>query len=230
MNERLFHACANVLILAVQLRTSARENSSASVREKAIAALDYMMAAGQKMAIAPNTLAEARYALVAFIDEQVLKSEWNGRAEWMSRPLQLEFYRETTAGENFFVRLRAHLQSGKNGPILEAYYLCLLLGFAGAYGSSGDTRSLQKFIEVTRAQVERPLPSCKRLSPHASRRGGLQAIGVEWARLAAVVGGSLLLGFGLLVGLASLTSSQLDELESRMTPSTSGVPQHLNTP
>lgn len=215
MNERLFHACASVLILALQLRTN-RSESVSEVRRRIIAALDHMMASGRRMSLPARDLAEARYAMVAFIDEQVLKSNWAGRTEWMKQPLQLEFYKETTAGENFFVRLRAHLQGGSSGPIIEAYYLCLALGFTGAYGNSGDNRSLQKFLDAAQASVERAVPPSKPISPHGKGSGALQSVHLRWTPLAVVLGGSLLLGLGILGGLGGLTSSRVNRLQQQV--------------
>src|SRR5262245_7867347 len=77
------------------------------VRDWFGAQLERMVAQGRALGLEQADLDEARYALVAFIDEQVLRSSWPGREEWMKQPLQLSSYRENVAGENFFRRLRA---------------------------------------------------------------------------------------------------------------------------
>jgi type VI secretion system protein ImpK len=102
--------------------------------------------------VSDHDTAEARYALVAFIDDRLLRSNWAGRAEWQSQPLQLQFFREFTAGENFFARMAAMIQRG--GPLLplEAYYLCLAVGFGGAVPAGQTTRG---FLEAARTVLLR---------------------------------------------------------------------------
>jgi type VI secretion system protein ImpK len=100
---------------------------------------------------------EAKYALVAFVDELVVGSTWTKKAEWMSQPLQLALFGEHLAGEGFYQHLSDLRQFGAQFiDALEIYYLCLQLGFMGKYrlqqkevflGLQADLRSQ---IEATR--------------------------------------------------------------------------------
>ncbi|HET9958734.1 MAG TPA: type IVB secretion system protein IcmH/DotU [Polyangiaceae bacterium] len=175
MNEPVYWACGDILVLAAQLPLSQNLPPPAELRQRMLTALDAMVGRGRAVGVPDPDLAEARYALTAFIDEQILKSNWPGKSEWMQQPLQLLLYREFTAGENFFVRLRALLQQGNRGIALEAYYLCLLLGFRGAYGVSGDMQSLQGFVEAARQQIQRGLPSANKFGPHVEPKDRAQA-------------------------------------------------------
>src|SRR6188768_1884224 len=148
MNAQIYLVCADSLRLAVRLPTASDLPSAGELRQRVVAALEGVMTRGRAAGLPEADLAEARYALVAFIDEQVLKSSWPGRAEWMSQPQQLLDYREYTAGENFFVRLRALLQNGGRPFALQIYYLCMALGFRGAYGVSGDVSAVNGLIEA----------------------------------------------------------------------------------
>lgn len=165
----MYRACADVLATAAQLPVTALP-SPPELRQQLTAALDKLVSRGRRAELPDADLAEARYALVALLDEQVLRATWTGRAEWMSRPLQLELYRDNNAGEEFFVRLSAVLRSGDRPLSVQVYYLCLALGFQGMYGQNGDRRSLAKFTSAARHQLSGVLPPTDSLSPHGAPR------------------------------------------------------------
>jgi type VI secretion system protein ImpK len=92
----------------------------------------------EKQAITLNwdhyTTTNAKYALIAYIDETILNSSWSGKTTWMSKPLQLELFGEHTAGEGFFERLQKIREFGSQYiDLLELYYMCIQLGFKGKY-------------------------------------------------------------------------------------------------
>lgn len=106
----------------------------------------------QKIPVLPTQ--QAKYALVAFIDELVLSSAWAGREQWMGAPLQLQFFGEHLAGENFFQRLQNLRQNPQaNIDILEIYFLCLQLGFEGIYRLRGLENLLALQVDL-RSQIE----------------------------------------------------------------------------
>jgi len=211
MNAQIYRVCADSLRLAVRLPTAMDLPGCAELRQRAAAALDSITIQGRAVGLPEADLAEARYALVAFIDEQVLKSSWPGRAEWMSQPLQLIYYREYTAGENFFVRLRALLQNGGRPFALEIYYLCMALGFRGAYGVSGDVSAVTGLVEAARRELEKQLPSTAKFGPNARARDLLGADRKSNALLIALVFGCLCLMLLVLVGLHFELRSELAE-------------------
>jgi type VI secretion system protein ImpK len=97
---------------------------------------------------------DAKYALAAYIDEVVLNSTWPSRLEWMSRPLQLEFFGEHTAGEGFFTRLANLRQGGEdNLHLLELYFYCLQLGFEGVYKIRGLEHLMALQVDL-RSQID----------------------------------------------------------------------------
>lgn len=81
---------------------------------------------------------ELKYAMVALVDELILHSSWEGKFVWLGQPLQLEYFTEHLAGEGFFARLEMLRQNYLiNYEILEIYYICIALGFAGIYRIRG---------------------------------------------------------------------------------------------
>jgi len=97
----------------------------------------------------PEDIADSRYALAAFVDEAVLRSQWTGKEQWADNPLQLQLFETYVAGEGFFEKLEALRARGESAAdVLEVYYLCLALGFEGKYGMEGTERpsALAKLI------------------------------------------------------------------------------------
>ena len=209
MSDQIYWACAETLTLAVQL-PAANLPPAAELRQRLTVALDSFVAKGRSAGLSDVDLAEARYALTAFIDEQILKSSWPGRAEWMNQPLQLVFYREYTAGENFFNRMRALLQRGSS-PALQIYYLCLALGFRGAYGVSGDVQGLSSLMDAARGQVSHGLPPASKLGPHALPKDRVARVRDSNAVLFAMVGACLFVTLAVAGGLAFALRSDLKQ-------------------
>jgi type VI secretion system protein ImpK len=216
MNERLYQVCADVLVTAVQLTGDSSRVATGDLRQRMVGALDRMVSDGRRMQLADNDLAEARYALCAFIDEQVMRSDWSGRAEWMARPLQLELYRENTAGENFFVRLRALLRSGDRPVAVEVYYLCLVLGFQGAYRDGGEPQAVEKFTRAAHDQLRKVLPDPSKVSPHAKPKGSTRSVKTGWGPLIVIAASSAFLVVIVLLGLGFSVSSQRDALVEQL--------------
>lgn len=198
-------------MLAVKLPQTPNLPPPVELRQRVVTALDTMVGRGRAEGIPDAELAEARYALVALIDEQILKSNWPGRAEWMGQPLQLTLYGEYTAGENFFQRMRVLLQQGQGSPALEIYYLCLALGFRGAHDKTGDHQALTSFHEAARERVVAAWPAGAKLGPRAEPVDRFGARRASNAPLIALVAGSLVVAILAMVGLERLSSSNLAE-------------------
>jgi type VI secretion system protein ImpK len=216
MNERLYQVCAEVLVTAVQLTGDSGAAASGDLRQRLIGSLDRMVSDGRRLGLSDSDLAEARYALVAFIDEQIMRSDWSGRAEWMQRPLQLDLYRENTAGENFFVRLRALLRSGDRPIAVEVYYLCLVLGFEGAYRDQADPQAIEKFSRASRDQLRKVLPDPTKISPHAKPKGSTRSVKTGWGPLIVIAASSLALILFVLIGLGWSATSNRDHLVEQL--------------
>lgn len=120
---------------------------------------------GRDAQILSEEITSARFALTAFVDEAVARSDWHGRKEWESRPLALEYFQTNNAGDEFFDRLeelrrRPDVKAG----LLEVYYTCLTLGFEGKYALA-DPRELRDLIETIGRDLERVRGRVVDLSP-----------------------------------------------------------------
>ncbi len=225
MDEQIYWACADVLTLAVQLPSAVSLPPAAELGPRLISALDGIVAKGRTAGVSDVDLAEARYALTAFMDEQILKSNWPGRTEWMNQPLQMQLYREYTAGENFFKRMTALMQKSEPSAALEIYYLCLVLGFRGAYGVSGDMHGLSGFIEAARQKLLRALPPPTRIAPNALPADRASAQRLSNALVVSLIAGCVLLVGGVLWALSFALDRDISEAMKLMPlPSASAEP------
>ncbi len=215
--DALYWPCSDALILASQLASAGNLPPPSELRQRITDVLDRMVASARGVQVTEADIAEARYALVAFIDEQLLKSTWPGRAEWMNQPLQLIFYREFAAGETFFTRMRALLNQGGRESALQIYYLCLALGFRGAFATSGDAAGLASFTEAAKQQIARHLPAASRISPHAQPRDRARA---EKSAKGAILG---VLGACAVVVLATIVTLQVS-LHSKVNEALQAMP------
>jgi type VI secretion system protein ImpK len=157
----LYRASADVLIAAVRLGTDRNLPAPDELRERFVRGLQQMVSRCRTLGVPDADVAEAHYALVAFIDDRILQSDWHGRGEWMRSPLQLQIYREVRAGEHFFARASALMQRSQTPPALEIYYLCLALGFTGTHDQNA-----RSYLNAVQARVRRGTPGAP-LSPHA---------------------------------------------------------------
>lgn len=147
--------CESLFSLVAPLRDDQKALSvDTDFREIILTSFIAMEKAAFEKQIGMVEFKDAKYALAAYIDEVVLTSTWPGRMEWMSHPLQLEFFGEHTAGEGFFNRLANLRQGGEdNLHLLEIYYYCLQLGFEGVYRIKGLEHLMALQVDL-RAQID----------------------------------------------------------------------------
>jgi type VI secretion system protein ImpK len=161
--DAIYSASAEVLIAATLLGSEQNMPPAETLRQQLLAMLQQMVSRCRQAGIADKDIAEARYAVVAFADERILRSNWPGRVEWMNKPLQLQLFNEFAAGENFFIRMRALLENDRDSKAIQVYYLCLALGFVGAPGAAQHAEALSG-----RARGRLPyVDGAAALSPHA---------------------------------------------------------------
>ncbi len=108
---------------------------------------------------------DAKFAVVAFLDEMILNSGWDQKAEWAKIPLQFVFFQERNAGTKFFEnlsKLRTAIPS--NIPVLEVYFFCLALGFEGKY-KLYERERLREILHDVRRELVNAFDDARWLSP-----------------------------------------------------------------
>lgn len=82
-----------------------------------------------------------KYAFCATVDEAVLMSNFKVKESWQRLPLQVQFFGEQLAGEQFFEKLEdLRRQGAPRAQALEVFHMCLLLGFQGKYLIEGSEK------------------------------------------------------------------------------------------
>jgi type VI secretion system protein ImpK len=74
----------------------------------------------------------SKYALVSWIDEMLVESEWEARDWWSNNVLEMELFRTRLCSEKFFLNAKEASTLARRDA-LEVYYVCVVLGFRGLY-------------------------------------------------------------------------------------------------
>lgn len=199
-------------VLLFESAPEAQRPEAAVLRSRLLGTLDQIGKHPGMQAIPADEFELARFALVAWADEVVLRSEWRGRDEWFKDPLQLQLFRTNRAGNEFFERLEA-LRPDQNHA-REIYFLCLAMGFEGQWAGHEPERRqiLQRQYELLRASghageiaAASPLaPPAYNLEIEVGEGGGrgLSRILLGW-------GGAAIVLFGALWLLLAWTASEM---------------------
>ncbi len=160
---------SDLFILATQLKSARDYGDPDLLRQRITGIFDAARRKGHGADVSDEAMDQAKYAIVAFLDEIILSSPWLQKDQWSARPLQYEFFRENVAGVEFFNRLEVLRRMGTtNQDVLEVYYLCLILGFEGQYKLHGQEKLKGLVSELSR-EIEAGAQGGKTLSPQGLR-------------------------------------------------------------
>lgn len=138
LSQTMYWVCSDVLSLILQLRNSRDLPAPDILQRRVLGLFDTMMQNGREARIPEQDMIDAKFALAAFADEIIYNSTWPGKTQWLSNPLQLQFFQLNTAGDTFFSNLdNLHGQRGRT-HVAQIYFLCLALGFQGKYRLRGQ--------------------------------------------------------------------------------------------
>lgn len=167
---KLTEVFAPFFSLIIQLRETSEYGDSDLLRSRVLELLKNAEGSGIKMAIPAADIKDARFAVVAFLDETIIGSEWSEKMSWIAKPLQVQLYGQAVAGKEFFERLdRIKADAVLRHSVLEVYYLCLALGFKGKYqvlGAAGQNELLMQIESSFQRLNETAEKRDSRLSPH----------------------------------------------------------------
>ena len=220
--QRLSEVFASCFTLILQLRESDDLGDGDLLRSRILELLKSTEQKGIQAAIPSTDIKDARFAIVAFLDEAILGSNWAGKAAWVAKPLQVQLYGQAVAGQEFFERLeRLKADAALRNDVLEIYYLCMALGFKGKYqmmGAKGQ-HELRNQIDDTYSRLKASGKSTgPLLSPHGRPRDQV-ATEVKsklppW--VIAVAAASI--GLVVYVVMSIMMGSSLDDVCASITP------------
>lgn len=171
LSQQMYWVCSDVLSLILQLRNSRDLPAPDILQRRVLGLFDTMMQNGREARIPEQDMIDAKFALAALADEVIYNSNWSGKTQWLSNPLQLQFFNLNTAGDQFFANLdNLHGQRGRN-HVAQIYFLCLALGFQGKYRLrqqeqlAAITEGLGNYVALTEGGGDA-------LAPNAERKDG----------------------------------------------------------
>src|SRR5260370_14541995 len=156
--ENLGLAFQELLTVGERLRSHRQQLTDANTfREQIWEAVKVAQAEAMTRGYNGDDIELAVFAVIAFLDECVLLLQSSISADWRRLPMQQQRYGHDIAGETFFQNLQKLLARSEThdlADLLEVYYLCLLLGFAGRY-SIGGRGQLAPLLQNTRDNMPR---------------------------------------------------------------------------
>lgn len=96
--------------------------------------INELINSSKNLAATDKTLADSfeqsLFAICAWLDEQILLSNWQQKEIWQLNPLQKQYFKTTLAGDQFFEVLD-RFDPVLDKETIEIYNLCIKLGFQG---------------------------------------------------------------------------------------------------
>lgn len=157
--------CGDLLAFALQLKRSSDPGDAEMLRQKIDEQFRALETRARQADVPQEDVQQAKYAIAAFIDEMILTSSWAIKESWGDKPLQLAYFNDFAAGEEFYNKIDA-LRGAKRNSVLEVYYLCLALGFRGKYV---DLQGMEK----KKVLMDTMLREIRGAAPAAGAPGGL---------------------------------------------------------
>jgi len=157
----------------------------------------------------------AKYALVAWLDEQLISFPWEGREWWTNNILERHyFFGKREAFEDFFIEANKAFAL-PNKDALEVFHTVVLLGYRGIYSKPLDSekarehqlpKRLEDWVRNTSGILQRPLELEFESAPQPGggarpMEGRLQMVSMSMLGIAGLVAAAsyyfLLFGRGL---------------------------------
>jgi type VI secretion system protein ImpK len=162
--------CTDLFLIIIKMREAEDLGDPASLRKLIGYFLDLFEKNCAAIGMAQDSIAEAKYAIVALMDEAVLSVPGACRDYWISRPMQLDYFGDNIAGQEFYEKLQKLLLQPENKKdVLEVYYLCLALGFEGKYRIANPEERLAIMDDLGRKLRRTRIRVSAELSPHGRR-------------------------------------------------------------
>jgi len=163
---------------------------------------------------------DVAYPVVALADEVMQTKDDDGiRTFWNAQPLQLQYFGENVAGEEFFHRLERARRDPRRGDTLRAHYLALAFGFQGRFRVRGGDLELLGIMEAVAREVLRGGEHDREtLSPHGEGKGervaGKSGSGLLLWVAAGLLAASLVLYVGLRLSLGASTADVVERISA----------------
>jgi len=151
---RLPELSSELFAFALSLRSAKDPGNAPQLFDNITRLLEQLSQRARNAGVDSAHLDAARYAFCALLDETVLASRWEIKSDWMSKPLQMAFYGDFTAGEQFYNRLDdLRGDAVHNVDAIEVYAHCLAAGFRGKHADLAGMQKIDDLLVELNAQI-----------------------------------------------------------------------------
>jgi len=163
----LSDVCADLFTFAAQLKKTPDPGDAEAFRLKVDELFRAFETRAKQIDSNDANVELAKYAMVALIDEIILLSAWPLKDSWSGRPLQLEYFNDFSAGEEFYNKLETlrNTDDARKLEVLEVYYTALALGFKGRYSDLQGMEKLKTIMEGVSKEIRKGKGKVEGLSP-----------------------------------------------------------------
>lgn len=170
VRQSLPELCSGFLTYAIQVSKAAEPGSAESIYLKVDEIFRELDNGARANDISLEDVQQAKYALAAFLDEIILSSSWQAKDAWQGKPLQLAYFNDFSAGEEFYNKLESlrNTRDVRKLDVLEVYFLCLSLGFRGKYADLQGMERRKVLLDALAREMKtaRQVENDETLSPH----------------------------------------------------------------
>jgi type VI secretion system protein ImpK len=204
--------CGDLLAFAMQLRRATDPGDAEALRQRIDEQFRALESKARQSDVPQEDVQQAKYAIAAFIDEMILTSSWALKESWADRPLQLTYFNDFSAGEEFYNKVEA-LRTAKKNSVVEVYYLCLALGFRGKYVDLQGMEKKKVLIDSLLREIRgaAPGPGAGGLSPSWQPPDTAKGLGRTFPAWLVAAGCAILL-LGLYLAFSALMGSMVDRV------------------
>ena len=162
--------CTDIFLIVIRMREAEDLGDPASLVKLIRYYLELFEKNCAHMGIHSDDVSTVKYAMVALLDETVLSIPGACRDYWISSPLQLDYFGDNLAGEEFFRKLdKLLVEPAVKKEIIEVYYLCLALGFEGKFRIAEPSQRERIVENIGRVLKNAQTVRFQKLSPHGAQ-------------------------------------------------------------
>lgn len=130
----LENAASPLLSIFVTIKKSVSHPSPGTLKQQISTEIETFRERARQLVDDPKKLTMASYVLCTTLDEAALNTPWGQNSDWSRNSLLSSFHGEVRGGERFFeVLKKLGANPNENLDMLELMYVCLSLGYEGAY-------------------------------------------------------------------------------------------------
>ena len=136
MSPKFAAAVDPIILYVLHVLERIERNEDLDPSEERIRILGQIKRAEEKLASTPDWEL-AKYALVAWAEDSLKEAPWHGAEHFVMNSLEFEVFGTQEYYTRFFTKAR-EAAAAQALDALETYYICVVLGFRGLYGSANE--------------------------------------------------------------------------------------------